>query len=275
MNRRLLCTDLDRTLIPNGTQRESTRARELFERLVNRSEVTLVYVTGRHRELIEEAICKFDLPLPAYAIGDVGASIYEVTHEGWHLLPDWQSQLQECWSESQVEELKKRLQQLSALRLQEPSKLRQFKVSFYANVDARFQQLMSDVENYAAQCNLSANLIWSHDQETGDGLLDILPKRANKLTAIRYLMDRLKFEVQDTLFAGDSGNDMQVFRSMIPSVIVANAEEDIKQCAMRDNASPIYVASGALDGLNGNYCSGIVEGACHFWPEVREWIKDN
>ena len=48
MNRLLLCTDLDRTLIPNGTQPESPRARELFKRLVSHEEVTLVYVTGRH-----------------------------------------------------------------------------------------------------------------------------------------------------------------------------------------------------------------------------------
>ncbi len=48
MKRRLLCTDLDGTLIPNGAAVESPRARELFRVLAERGEVTLVYVTGRH-----------------------------------------------------------------------------------------------------------------------------------------------------------------------------------------------------------------------------------
>lgn len=49
MNRLLICTDLDRTLIPNGPQPESPKARALFRRLVSREEVTLAYVSGRHR----------------------------------------------------------------------------------------------------------------------------------------------------------------------------------------------------------------------------------
>jgi len=82
MRQLLLCTDLDRTLIPNGEQAESPRAKELFERLVGREEVTLAYVTGRHRGLIEQAIQEYDLPLPDFAIGDVGTTIYQVSASG-------------------------------------------------------------------------------------------------------------------------------------------------------------------------------------------------
>ena len=53
--RLLLCTDLDRTLIPNGDQPESDHAREYFKKLSEHSEVTLVYVTGRHQQLVEQA----------------------------------------------------------------------------------------------------------------------------------------------------------------------------------------------------------------------------
>ena len=37
----LICTDLDRTLLPNGKQPESPGARAAFTRLVSRPEVTL------------------------------------------------------------------------------------------------------------------------------------------------------------------------------------------------------------------------------------------
>ncbi|MDH5258324.1 MAG: haloacid dehalogenase, partial [Gammaproteobacteria bacterium] len=55
MRRLLLCTDLDRTLLPNGRQPESEQARKLFGRLASRPEVTLVYVTGRDPVLVEDA----------------------------------------------------------------------------------------------------------------------------------------------------------------------------------------------------------------------------
>lgn len=43
----LLCTDLDRTLLPNGSQPESEQARKKFHELVKQPQVTLVYVTVR------------------------------------------------------------------------------------------------------------------------------------------------------------------------------------------------------------------------------------
>ena len=43
----LLCTDLDRTLIPNGPQPESAQAREHFARFAAHPQVTLAYVSGR------------------------------------------------------------------------------------------------------------------------------------------------------------------------------------------------------------------------------------
>ena len=85
MTRRLLCTDLDRTLIPNGAQAESPGAREHFRQLVGREEVTLAYVSGRHRALIEQGIAEYGLPQPDYAIADVGATIYRVKAGSWEI----------------------------------------------------------------------------------------------------------------------------------------------------------------------------------------------
>ena len=89
MQRFLLCTDLDRTLIPNGTAPESPGARVLFASLAARPEATIAYVTGRHRELIEAAIREYQLPVPDYAIADVGTTIYEVGADGWQAWGAW------------------------------------------------------------------------------------------------------------------------------------------------------------------------------------------
>ncbi|MGD9356547.1 MAG: HAD family hydrolase, partial [Chromatiales bacterium] len=64
----LVCTDLDRTLIPNGPQSESPGAREHFAHLAGRPEVTLAYVSGRHRALVEKAMTNYCLPTPDFVI---------------------------------------------------------------------------------------------------------------------------------------------------------------------------------------------------------------
>jgi len=281
---------LDRTLIPNGEQAESPRAKELFERLVGRDEVTLAYVTGRHRGLIEQAIHEYDLPLPDFAIGDVGTTIYQVSASGspsglpsglpsgWTSSSDWQEYLSAIWPLANTELLKGQLQTFHELTLQEAEKQNRFKLSYYVQFDLdsmRLTQLKSAVQERTAQYGLDANLIWSVDQENRVGLLDILPVKANKLKAIEYLMQRQNFQIQDTLFAGDSGNDMDVFRSNIPSVLVANAEPEIKRWALGRDIENLYVASGNLFELNGNYRAGILEGACHYWPEVRQWLENS
>mgnify|MGYP001063680999 CR=1 FL=1 len=93
MNRHLLCTDLDRTLIPNGVQPESPGARETFRRLVGRDDVQLAYVSGRHRELIELAIAEYDLPQPDFVIADVGSTLYQVEAGRWRRREAWDERI--------------------------------------------------------------------------------------------------------------------------------------------------------------------------------------
>ena len=70
----LLCSDLDRTILPNGHQEESPAARPLLRTVARWPDVTIAYVSGRHRELLLEAIHEYDIPMPNYAICDVGTT---------------------------------------------------------------------------------------------------------------------------------------------------------------------------------------------------------
>jgi hypothetical protein len=81
----LICSDLDRTLIPNGFQEESAHARPVLRRLAENAHIFLAYVSGRDRELIRDAIEEFYLPEPDYAIGDVGTTLYHVSSGNWQL----------------------------------------------------------------------------------------------------------------------------------------------------------------------------------------------
>ena len=274
MNRLLLCTDLDRTLIPNGPPPPSAEADRLFRKLAARDELCLAYVTGRHRALIEDAMAEFDLPAPDFAIADVGASIYEVSEQGWRPWRMWLEHIAPDWRGMNSEALRELLRGFPGLEMQEKEKQAPFKLSYYAAQDTDAPLLTERIGDILRQEGIRANLIWSIDSLAGIGLVDVLPKSAGKLQAIRFLMKRHNFSLRNTVFAGDSGNDLDVLSSDIQAVLVANADPEIKACAAQAKPGTLHVAKGGYLGLNGNYSAGILEGVAHFWPEADAWLRE-
>lgn len=269
----LLATDLDRTLLPNGKHPESPLARSRFRQFVARPELTLVYVTGRDRELVREAIADYDLPQPHFVIADVGTSLYEIDNGDWHLRDDWQQRLMTKWHDCDAAQLAATLESISGLRMQEVSKQSALKLSYYAPALDNPGELLAQVRERLASTGADTYLVWSVDETTNTGLLDVLPAGAGKLTALDYLREQLGIAIDKTIFAGDSGNDMEVLVSDIPSVLVANADEVVRAEALaRGDHNTLYLAKGGLAGMNGCYSAGILEGVIHFLPATRAWL---
>lgn len=273
-NKILICTDLDRTLIPNGHAPESPQARSRFRELVRQDSVYLAYVSGRHKQLVLDAIQEYELPLPDFAITDVGSNIYQVQDNQWTIWQHWQDEIAPDWHNYSGEEMAAWLNDLTRLRLQEPEKQNRFKLSYYAPADIDKDRLLRVISKRLRDKGIKANLIWSIDETTETGLLDILPVSANKLHAIHFLIEEKGFARENTLFSGDSGNDLEVLCSDIPSVLVNNATEEIKNLATQqaqqsDFAEHLYLATGNFMGMNGNYAAGILEGLLHYHPELR------
>ncbi|OIO71659.1 MAG: haloacid dehalogenase [Zetaproteobacteria bacterium CG1_02_53_45] len=273
MSRILLCTDLDRTLIPNGEAPESAGARVLFRRLAGRAEVRLVYVSGRDQSLIEQAISEFDLPVPDDVIADVGATIYDTNKSEWGRLQAWDEEIAPDWKNLQPADLQAGLSDLNALHLQEPEKQGLFKLSYYTPVTWNTPAARAAVEMRLQALGVKANLIWSIDDDRGVGLLDILPASANKRHAIEFLAARYGFARCEMLFAGDSGNDLDVLASPIPSVLVANASDEVRRDALALDGD-LYLAQGGYLGMNGNYSAGILEGLAHYHPRYDRWLRE-
>lgn len=277
MSRLLLCTDLDRTLLPNGPQPESKQARILFDKLVRHPEVTLTYVTGRDPRLVENAIKEFSIPHPDFVIADVGASIYQLKPNEWEHWPKWDTYISHAWGKYTHNDLKELLKPFSELLLQEESKQSTFKLSYYASLSISKTVLIDKIKAIFLKNQINANLIWSIDEEKNIGLLDVLPGNAGKREAIDFLSTELGFEHKEVVFAGDSGNDMSVMASPIQSVLVANASDDVKQEAIKQAKGnnceqQLYLAQGNFHALNGNYASGILEGVVHYMNQTESWI---
>ena len=275
---RLLCTDLDRTLLPNGSAPESPLARDLFARVVARADLSLAYVTGRRLSLMIDAITRYSLPRPRFAICDVGTSIYEHDGADWVAVESWQELLANDWPVEATASTRALMTSVDRLELQEADHQLRFKISYYAPVLDDPADLLAAVESRLAGTELDVRLVYSVDETTGTGLLDLLPRTAGKLAAIEHLLERSEFEAGSTLFAGDSGNDLEVLASEIPSVLVANATSRVRREAIRlaaeyGQAERLYLATGQPGGMNGNYAAGILEGITHFWPPTASWMK--
>lgn len=272
----LLCTDLDRTLIPNGLEPESSGARGRFHRFVSQQGVTLAYVSGRHRALVEQGIREYGLPLPDYVIGDVGTSLYRVRDRSWIRLSDWEEIIAADWAGLDRPTLAARLADLTELRLQEPEKQGRYKLSYYASADLEAGPLLDRVRRRLATTQARVSLIWSIDETTGVGLLDVLPEGATKFHAVVFLMGLTGHDESSTVFAGDSGNDLELLASPIPSILVANAHSGVRIEALRLSEErgcqgQLYQAVGGWGGMNGNYSAGILEGLAHFHPGL--WVS--
>ncbi|MGB1109880.1 MAG: HAD-IIB family hydrolase [Gammaproteobacteria bacterium] len=269
----LICCDMDRTVIPNGYQPESPGARPLFKELVADDAVRLAYVTGRHRHLVESAIRSYQLPTPDFVITDVGSRIWSVNEEGWSEISQWQLMIGKDWGSSRAADLRAALAPISLLRPQEPSKQAPFKLSFYVNRGADQAKLEASIAERLDALDIQHRQVWSMDEPAGVQLLDILPLQAGKLGAIEFLAHRLHLPLESLIFAGDSGNDLEVLVSEVPSVLVANAADDVRESAREallggSSEAAYYEAKGGSHGMNGNYCAGVVEGVGHFLPEL-------
>ena len=269
----LLCTDLDRTLLPNGRQPESPNARKRFETLTNHQEIVLVFVTGRDRKLVERAIKNYRLPRPDFVISDVGTNIYDLRDGRWSPWEQWQQEIAPDWNGHKYSELHDLLRGFKALRLQEPVKQNRFKLSYYVPLHHDWEPLDRGMTACLQEHGIEASLVWSVDEPAGIGLLDVLPRKATKLHAVEFLQKALNTPLGNTLFAGDSGNDLPVLTSDIPAVLVANAMPSVVADALSaakhaGNRQALYLAHGDFYGMNGNYSAGILEGVAHFHPQL-------
>ena len=224
----LLGCDLDRTIIPNGIQKESPLARPLLRRLAQCPNIYLAYVSGRDQKLILDAIEEFYLPVPDYAIGDVGTTLYRIINGNWQLSDDWSAEIGQDWKSLDREELTLLLGDIKEIQLQEPEKQSRYKLSYYTDQNVDYQDLVINIRGRLAKPGVRVSIIWSVDEIGEIGLLDIIPARANKLHAIRFLMQQEQFAEKHTVFAGDSGNDLDVLTSGLQSVLVKNAAGDVR-----------------------------------------------
>ena len=265
-NMKILATDLDRTLLPNGSWQADDEAIDLFNELTERHGVLVVYVTGRNLALTETAIREYGVRYPDVLCGDVGTSIRRHEQSEWKLDEGWIAHVGRVSPRWDAGEISDAVSGIAGMREQESEHLNRFKQSYYVEHHRKDEVLKKVDERVKGR--FDEVIIYSFDSQDGKGLLDILPASATKQTALEYVASEFGAAREDVVFCGDSGNDIFPLTAGFRGVLVRNADDQLVQNvrkAMDENPSlKVYFATGGFNGLKGYYTSGVIEGAYHY-----------
>ena len=236
---KMIVTDFDHTLL--GDEDALTEFVALIENID--FDVGFAVATGRTIESAYNVLEKNGIPYPDIIISSVGSEIYYNFRGKLFYSKGWHAHLDNQWKRNKIVKL---LSGLKHLEYQEEENQREFKISYYTS---EIPGYVDKVKNVLIRNKLKANVIFSHGQ-----YLDVLPYRASKGKAIRYIAYRWNIPFDNILVAGDSGNDIEMLKGELLGVVVANYSKELEVLRRQKR---IYFAKK-------KYAAGIIDGIEHY-----------
>ena len=236
---RAVFTDLDQNLL--GDPDSIGEFVELVRK--NKRKATFGIATGRSLDSALVVMRQYGIPWPDVLITSVGTSI----HYAPRLTSDlaWTHHIDHLWNPRSVLRI---LQDVPGLVRQDPLTQGRFKISY--EVDAGKAPGVDEIQALLLEGEQTVNLVMSFGQ-----FLDILPVRASKGLALRYVADRWGIPLERILVAGGSGADEDMMRGLTLAAVVANRhEEELSRLVDIDR---VYFAKQA-------HARGILEAIDHY-----------
>lgn len=240
----LFVTDLDHTLVGDDFAHEQLNEWLLEARS---SGSKIVYSTGRSRIRYQELALEAPLFEPDLLIASVGTAIYSRLDSEPDL--EWQKKLKLGWDRDRVISVTAHFADLVPQAETEQSA---FKASFFLTEEAAIE-LLPQLDTLFRQQDLDVQMIYSSGRD-----LDLLPRAANKGSALTFVRQTLGFEPENTIVCGDSGNDIALFAAgQERGIIVGNAQPELLAWYRSHRSPHHYLAK--------SHCAaGILEGLKHF-----------
>jgi sucrose-phosphate synthase len=234
----MVISDIDGTLLDEDGNRDGVD--ELREVLENRSgRFAFGVASGRHLSLIQEVLEENRLPMPDLIIGSVGSTIHYGYNED---LVDrgWARYISNRWHRDQILEGALKVPHLT---LQPETNQRDHKISFFIEDEAFDEnRLFTALGSHLRH----VNVIISRGR-----YVDILPKRASKGRAVRYLSQKWSTPLRNCILCGDSGNDLDMMQTAFKGVVVSNYAPELE--VLRERKDILFTSQpatlGVLEGL--------------------------
>ncbi|NEX23351.1 HAD-IIB family hydrolase [Thiorhodococcus mannitoliphagus] len=236
---RALFTDLDQSLLgdPQGVERFVAMMRK------NKRCSNFGIATGRRLDSLLAELKRRGIPIPDVLITSLGTEI----HYTGRLVPDdyWNEHVDHLWKPRAV---RRALADVPGLLPQTKIEQSRFKISYH--YDPSIAPSVDEISTLLRTSDLTVNVIHAFGQ-----FLDIVPVRASKGLAVRYVAHRFGIPLEHVLVVGGSGADEDMMRGNTLAVVVANRHhEELSQLSEIDN---IYFAEQA-------HANGILEAVEHY-----------
>jgi sucrose-phosphate synthase len=195
--------------------------------------------SGRNIDLVQQAIRDHGLPAPDFMICSVGSQIF-LGEDPLAIDKSWSSYLDKNWRRDAIQ---RRLRTIKWLESQEPEAQNPHKISYYADPDAYDEtQLNRVLGDYTKH----VSIIHSHGK-----FLDVLPRRASKGKALRYICKKWHIGLDHVIAAGDSGNDLDMLLGSIKGILVGNRSSEMAEIRAGRNLylAEAYAAEGICEGF--------------------------
>ncbi|CAN5675459.1 HAD-IIB family hydrolase [soil metagenome] len=232
-------SDLDGTLVDG---KKSDGLGELKQWIIdNRDTVVFGIASGRNREITEQAFTDYNMPTPDIVICSAGSEIYYTDK----FIPDygWESHIDYHWKR---EQLQNELLKFPGISLQEKNAQWRFKLSYYVN-DNFGEDDMANLYKFLDDRKLRTKILLTENK-----YLDLLPLRASKGHAVRYLSYKWKMPLENFITAGNSGNDMDMLTGKTKGIVVADYSPELEE--LKGNKSVYFtknkLSKGVLEGIN-------------------------
>ena len=233
--RHYLVCDIDDTL--TGDDRAM---RQLTDLINDRDDILFGIATGRNLQSARSFIEQSRLPDPSLLITSVGTRIDYNFGRVSHDL-HWDRHIQFRW---QPHEIRTLLSQIDWLEPQESEAQTHDKISYY--LDRPQPNAARAIKTLLRKSSLQARVVVSRNR-----CVDVLPVRASKGHALRYVSWRFGIDMSHVLTAGDSGNDIDMLRGLSRGIVVGNYSKEV---GVLRKSKDVYFsaqanAAGILDGL--------------------------
>jgi sucrose-phosphate synthase len=234
-----IISDLDGTLVEGHDSEGLKEFTQWIED--NRERMVFGIASGRNRLISEQAFAEYNLPKPDIVICSAGSEIYYTNK----YIPDrgWESHINFQWKR---DELQKALSEFPGIRLQEPAAQWRFKLSYYVK-DQFNENDMADFYKFLDDRKLRAKVLLTENH-----FLDLLPFRASKGSAVRYLSYKWKVPLERFITAGNSGNDEDMLKGKANGIVVANYSPELEELKKHKliyfTKTPL--ARGVLEGIH-------------------------
>lgn len=236
--RRMVISDIDGTLISETG--DYSGLEELKELLRNRGDqFAFGIASGRSLEKVRKVLEEFEIPTPDIVVSSVGTYI----HYGLDAASVDKGWLQRIHYQWDPERIRETLGAQEGLELQEPANQNPSKISYYIHDKTiGVEAVQAALGRLARQVNVLV---------TQGAYLDILPRRASKGRAVRYLGNKWSVPLDQVVACGDAGNDLDMFTGATRGIVVGNhaPEMEVLRSMRRVHFAQGVSAAGILEGL--------------------------